>query len=68
VREVHPLRASDGGRQRTRARDGAQAWRCALQVNTPGARRMHWWRIPETEGAVVELASVGHRDETEIPE
>lgn len=67
-REVHPLRASDGGRQRTRARDGAQAWRCALQVGTPGARRMHWWRIPEPEGAVVEFASVGHHDETEIPE
>jgi hypothetical protein len=68
-REVHPLREGAGGApQRTRSHDGAQAWRCALQVNTPGARRLHWWRIPEPAGAVVEFASVGHHDETGIPE
>ncbi len=67
-REVHPLGESAGGsRQRTRARDGAKAWRCALQIKTPSARRLHWWRIPGPEGATIEFASVAVHDDFDIP-
>lgn len=47
AREVHQLRAgSRGAQSRFRPDDGAQAWRCELQVNTLSARRMHWWSVP----------------------
>lgn len=65
AREVHVLRTGEGGApQRTRSSDGAQAWRCALQINTPSARRLHWWELP---GGGVELASVGPHDDFSIP-
>jgi len=68
-REVHPLGESTGGsRQRTRGRDGAKAWRCALQIKSPSARRLHWWRIPGTGGATIEFASVAVHDDFGIPE
>lgn len=68
-REVHPLGESTGGsKQRTRTRDGAKAWRCALQIKTPSARRLHWWRIPGPEGATIEFASVAVHDDFGIPE
>ncbi len=57
-RDLHPLRDGRSGRQR--ARDGAQAWRCALQVKTPGARRLHFWILP---GNRVELDQVGVHDD-----
>lgn len=64
-REVHPLRTGEGGAtQRTRAADGAQAWRCSLQVGTASARRLHWWELPD---GGVELASVGVHDDLSIP-
>jgi len=67
-RAVHPLGESVGGsRQRTRKGDGAKAWRCALQVKTPSARRMHWWRIPGPNGATIEFASVAVHDDFDIP-
>lgn len=67
-REVHPLGESTGGsKPRTRARDGAKAWRCALQIKTPSARRLHWWRIPGPEGATIEFASVAVHDDFDIP-
>lgn len=66
AREVHPLRSGEGGApQRTRAADGAQAWRCALQVGSASARRLHWW---ELRGGGVELASVGVHDDVSIPD
>ncbi len=68
-REVHPLRAGErGAGDRVRKRDGARAWRCALQVNTPSARRLHWWNVPGPDGAVIEFASVGLHDDVAIPE
>jgi predicted RNA-binding protein with RPS1 domain len=68
-REVHPMGESSGGsKQRVRARDGAKAWRCALQVKTPSARRLHWWRIPGPHGATLEFASVAVHDDFDIPE
>jgi predicted RNA-binding protein with RPS1 domain len=68
-REVHPLGEGEGGsKQRVRARDGAKAWRCALQIKSPSARRLHWWRIPGPSGATIELASVAVHDDYAIPE
>jgi len=67
-REVHPLGESAGGSsQRTRKRDGAKAWRCALQIKTPSARRLHWWRIPGPDGGTLEFASVAVHDDFGIP-
>jgi len=69
ARHVHPFHAGAGGSEQvTRSRDGANAWRCALQVATPSARRLHWWRIPGPEGATIEFASAGLHDDTSMPE
>lgn len=67
AREVHQLRAGDGGNSptRTRSRDGALAWRCSLQVKTPQARRLHWWALP---GGGVEFAWCGLHDDLTCPE
>jgi predicted RNA-binding protein with RPS1 domain len=68
-REVHPLRAGEGGApQRLRSRDDAKAWRCSLKDATPGAPRLHWWSIPGNAGGTVEFASVGLHDDFSIPE
>jgi hypothetical protein len=67
-RDVHPLRGGlRGAGSRTRARDGAKAWRCALQVNSPSARRLHWWNVPGPEPRI-EFARVCLHDDYEIPE
>jgi hypothetical protein len=64
-RELHPLRESEAGGtdQRVRAEDGAKAWRVSLQINTPSARRLHFWRLPD---GGVELARVGVHDDLTI--
>ena len=68
-RLVHELRFGEGGTPtRFRAADGARAWRCALQINTPSARRLHWWSIAGAEGATIEFASVAVHDDFSIPE
>lgn len=65
-REVHELHTGVGGSpQRIRSRDGATAWRCALQLGTPSARRLHWWELRDGS---IELASVGKHDDFSIPE
>jgi hypothetical protein len=63
--DVKRLLAGRAGRPIERARDGAKAWRGALQVNSPSARRLHWWALP---GGGVEFAKVGLHDEFDIPE
>ena len=69
AREVHRLRQSDRGAAYVeRKRDGALAWRCSLQDNTPGARRLHWWALPGPNGGTIEFASVGVHDDYGIPE
>ncbi|HZJ71900.1 MAG TPA: hypothetical protein VFF36_13285, partial [Planctomycetota bacterium] len=68
AREVHQLRAGEGGAGIViRKRDGAKAWRCSLQDGTPSARRLHWWAIPEADGAI-EFASVAVHDDFSMPE
>ncbi len=58
-RELHQLRDSESSpSQRVRA-DGARAWRCALQVNTPSARRLHFWKLTDGD---IELDSVATHD------
>jgi hypothetical protein len=65
----YALRFGEGGTPtRFRSADGARAWRCALQVNTPSARRLHWWSVPGSEGATIEFASVAVHDDFSIPE
>jgi len=66
---VHPLRSGErGAPARTRARDGAQAWRCALKVGAPSAGRLHWWVLQGVEGGAIEFASVGLHDDVDIPD
>ncbi len=68
-RAVHELHAGEGGTPtRARASDGARAWRCALQIGTPSARRLHWWSIPGSDGATIEFASVAVHDDFGIPD
>jgi hypothetical protein len=68
-REVHQLHdGSRGSGPRVRASDQAQAWRCSLQVRTPSARRLHWWRVPGEDGPTIEFAAVGLHDDFAIPE
>lgn len=62
---IHPLRTGPGGSDPIRIRDdGARAYRAAIQINTPGAVRLHYWK--RTDG-VIELATVGHHDRFDIP-
>lgn len=62
VREVHALRVDSGGDspQRTRANDGATAWRVTMQHKTPSARRLHYW---QRRDGPVELSRVGVHDD-----
>ena len=63
-REVHPLRSGDGGDAPQRIReDGAKAFRASLQVSTPSARRLHYWRLPDGR---LELSKVGVHDDLTI--
>jgi hypothetical protein len=63
-REVHHLRTGPGGDDPVRVReDGAVAWRASLQINTPSARRIHYWVLP---GSPIEFARVATHDDFEI--
>ncbi|WP_400996664.1 hypothetical protein [Agromyces sp. GXQ0307] len=59
-REVHRLRASEAGGSPYLVReDGAHAMRCAIERNTPSARRLHYWVMP---GGKIELSRVDVHD------
>lgn len=61
--QVHRLRTGSGGDDPARQRDdGAVCWRVSLQVNTPSARRMHYWKLP---GGAYELSRVVLHDDVE---
>ncbi|WP_188744726.1 hypothetical protein [Agromyces bauzanensis] len=46
-REAHRLRTSDAGGSLYVVRDdSAHAMRCAIERNTPSARRLHYWLLP----------------------
>ncbi len=60
-RELHQLRSGDSGNAPALARpDGATAWRVSLQVKTPSARRLHYWRLPDGS---IEFSSVRLHDD-----
>jgi hypothetical protein len=62
-REVHILRSSLAGGASPRTReDGASCWRVSLQVNTPSARRLHYWRLADD---TIELSRVVLHDDYE---
>jgi hypothetical protein len=63
-RDLHRLRVGESGADapRVRPEDGAVAWRAAVEINVPSARRLHYWSI----GDVIELAQVGLHDDMEI--
>ncbi|MCA5891843.1 hypothetical protein LEP48_00570 [Isoptericola sp. NEAU-Y5] len=61
--QLHQLRTSDGGGTPQRTRDdGAGCWRVSLQVNSPQARRLHYWKLPD---GTVELSRVVLHDDVE---
>jgi hypothetical protein len=61
--QVHRLRMGAGGDDPFRQRDdGAVCWRVSLQVNTPSARRLHYWKLP---GGAYELSRVVLHDDVE---
>jgi hypothetical protein len=61
--DVHELRTSQAAdAPPLLRRDGAKAYRAALQQRTPSARRLHYWRRPD---GALELSKVGlHNDLT----
>lgn len=61
-RELHQLRGSVAGGSGyvRRPADGATCWRASLQVNTPQARRLHYWQLP---GGRIELSRVARHDD-----
>jgi hypothetical protein len=55
-RDLHQLRASAGPTSEyVRRADGATLWRAALQVNTPQARRIHFWALPDGSHELVDV-------------
>lgn len=60
-RELHRLRSGPGGRDPYVTREGGEScWRVSLQSNTPGARRLHYWRCKDGS---IELSSVRVHDD-----
>ena len=62
-RELHRLRVGDSGGDapRVRSEDGAVAWRAAVEINAPSARRLHYWAV----GELIELSQVAIHDDME---
>lgn len=60
--ELHQLRNGMGGDDPVLVRemDQAKCWRVSLQVNSPSARRLHYWKCPDGS---IELASVRLHDD-----
>jgi len=59
-RQVHEWRTGRGGDNPPRTRgDGAVGFRLYVEENTPGARRVHFWKLP---GGGIELHDVGVHD------
>ena len=64
-REDHHMRTGTKQTAPPRLRDdGAEARRCYLEKKGPGARRLHYWKLPDGS---IELASVTVHDDMDIP-
>ncbi|MFE6735971.1 hypothetical protein [Microbacterium sp. NPDC057650] len=62
ARDLHRLRTGEGGDDAYVVRaDGAKCWRSAIEQNTPGARRLHYWELP---GDLIELSRIVTHDDT----
>ncbi|MFC4138514.1 MULTISPECIES: hypothetical protein [unclassified Microbacterium] len=62
ARDLHRLRTGEGGDDAYVVRaDGAKCWRAAIEQNTPGARRLHYWELP---GDLIELSRIVTHDDT----
>lgn len=62
-RELHQLRTSSGGNSAPQSRpDGAVCYRVSMQVHTPSARRLHFWKCPD---GTIELSRVVVHDDME---
>jgi hypothetical protein len=62
-RELHQLRTSVGGNSAPQSRDdGATCYRVSMQVHTPSARRLHFWKCPD---GTIELSRVVVHDDME---
>lgn len=62
-RELHQLRTSVGGNSAPRSRDdGAICYRVSMQIHTPSARRLHFWKCPD---GTIELSRVVVHDDME---
>ena len=60
-RATHQLRTGPGASDPIAKRaDGATCWRVSIDHNSPQARRLHYWRLPDRS---VELASVRLHDD-----
>ena len=55
LRQLRESKTADSP-QRTRASDGAKAWRLTLTDKGVGWR-MHYWRIPAEDGSCIEFAN-----------
>lgn len=64
ARRIHPLRSGDGATAAdlVRAHDGARCFRVYVEQNTPQARRLHYWAIPD---GTIELSRVVLHDDME---
>jgi len=64
-RSDHPLRTGNKQTAPSRVRDdGAEARRCYLEKHGPGARRLHYWKLPDGS---IELAVVTVHEDMGIP-
>lgn len=62
----HALRVGAGGADPDRVRsDGARAYRASVQINAPGAVRIHYWKRND---GLIEVVWVGRHDHFDIPE
>ena len=62
-RELHQLRTSAGGNAAPQSRtDGAVCYRVSMQIHTPSARRLHFWKCPD---GTIELSRVVVHDDME---
>ncbi|MDR2999333.1 MAG: hypothetical protein LBU78_14565, partial [Microbacterium sp.] len=62
ARDLHRLRTGEGGDDAYVVRaDGAKCFRSAIEQNTPGARRLHYWELP---GDLIELSRIVTHDDT----
>ena len=62
-RELHQLRTSAGGNAAPQSRpDGAVCYRVSMQIHTPSARRLHFWKCPN---GTIELSRVVVHDDME---